>query len=92
MWLHRRGGYRRGMRIAGWGSSLQRWARARPLLVDVVLAIAFAVAGLLTTDRGESAAPAGPYEQRDALSLALVLAATLPYAARRLGHPPSSTS
>jgi signal transduction histidine kinase len=71
------------MRITGWASSLQRWARARPLLVDTVLAIGFAVAGLLTTDRGESAAPAGPYEQRDALSLALVLAATLPYAARR---------
>ena len=79
----RRGGYRQGMRTAGWASSLQRWARARPLLIDTVLAIGFAVAGLLTTDRGESAAPAGPYEQRDALSLALVLAATLPYAARR---------
>jgi signal transduction histidine kinase len=75
------------MRRAGW-SSLQRWARTRPLLVDTALAIGFAVAGLLTTDRGDTAAPAGPYEQRDALSLALVLAATLPYAARRLAPAP----
>jgi signal transduction histidine kinase len=51
--------------------------------VDAGLAIGFAVAGLLTTARAGAAASAGPYEQRDALGVALVLAATLPYAARR---------
>ena len=82
------GGYRRGVRTADWTSSLQRWARARPLLVDAALAIGFAVAGLLTTNRGGTAAFAGAYEQRDALGLALVLAATLPYAARRRAPAP----
>jgi signal transduction histidine kinase len=58
------------------------------LLVDTCLAIGFAVVGLLTTDRGETATAAGWYEQRDALSVALVLAATLPYAARRRAPAP----
>jgi signal transduction histidine kinase len=71
------------VRTAEWSASLQRWARTRPLLVDAGLAIGFAVAGLLTTARAGAAASAGPYEERDALGLALVLAATLPYAARR---------
>jgi len=75
------------MRTAGW-SSLQRWARTRPLLIDICLAVGFAVAGLLTTNRGETATAAGPYEPRDALSVALVLAATLPYAARRRAPAP----
>ena len=80
------------MRTAGWASSLQRRARARPLLVDAVLAIGFALAGLLTTDRDEAQQhPAGSYEQRDALGFALILAATLPYAAAG-GHPRRSTS
>jgi signal transduction histidine kinase len=76
------------MRIAGWTSSLKRWAHTRPLLVDFGIAIGFAVAGVLTTARAGTAASAGPYEERDALGLALVLAATLPYAARRRAPAP----
>jgi signal transduction histidine kinase len=76
------------MRTAGWTSSLQRWARTRPLLIDAALAIALALAALLTTARGGTAASPGPYEERDALGLALVLAATLPYAARRRAPAP----
>ena len=46
--------------------------------VDAALAIAFVVAGLLTTNRDQAG-----YEPRDALAVALVLASTVPYVFRR---------
>jgi len=67
---------------------LQRWVRARPLLVDAVLAVGLALAGLLTTAGVGTTQPEGLYARPDALALTLVLVATLPYAARRKAPVP----
>jgi signal transduction histidine kinase len=66
------------------GSAL--WERIRqmpPWRLDAVLATVFVVTGLATSGRNEPA-----YEARDGLAVALILAATVPYYARRLAPVP----
>ena len=58
---------------------LERVRRMPAWRLDAVLATAFVCTGLLTTGRTEPG-----YEPRDALAVVLVLAATVPYYARRL--------
>jgi len=64
-------------------SALERIRRTPPSRIDAVLATCFVVTGLATTGR----AGAG-YPPRDALAVGLILAATLPYCARRLAPVP----
>lgn len=72
------------MRTAERLSTTQQWVRARPWLVDAVLATVLVLAALLTTAANTS----GLYRERDALALALILASTLPYCVRRRAPVP----
>jgi signal transduction histidine kinase len=65
------------------GSALQWIHRTPPWRIDAVLATCFVAAGLATTGR----AGAG-YPPRDAVAVGLILAATLPYYARRVAPLP----
>ncbi|MCC6338548.1 MAG: sensor histidine kinase [Acidimicrobiia bacterium] len=59
------------------------WARGlNPWLLDGALAAAFVVIGLVTT-AGRGDVPPADYRARDAFSVLLVLAASVPFAARR---------
>ena len=60
-------------------SALERIRRTPTWRIDAVLATFLVLAGLTTTSQKEAI-----YEPRDGLGIALVLAATLPYYARRL--------
>jgi signal transduction histidine kinase len=57
---------------------LERMRQTPPWRIDAVLATCFVVAGLTTTS-----ASSAIYEPRDGLAIGLILAATLPYYARR---------
>ena len=65
---------------------LARIRRMPPWRIDALLATCFVVSGLTTT-----AHPGGSYAPRDAFAVGLVLAATLPYYARRLAPLPVFT-
>ena len=58
--------------------ALKRVRRTPPWRIDAVLATCFVVTGLTTTNPS-----AAIYEPRDSVAVALILAATLPYYARR---------
>ena len=74
-----RGLYSPGVRTAE--RTVRRVAAARPEVVDVAIAAAMALAGLLTAARDDRAADV--FRDRDALCVVLVLAGTLPYVLRR---------
>ena len=64
-------------------SVLEHTRRTPPWRIDVVLASFLVLTGLATTNQ-----PEAMYEARDSVSVSLVLAATLPYYARRLAPLP----
>jgi hypothetical protein len=64
-------------------SALDRMRRKPPWRIDAVLATCFVVTGLTTT-----AQTSAVYEPRDGVAIGLILAATLPYYARRLAPVP----
>ncbi len=64
-------------------SALERLRRTAPWRVDAVLATFLVLIGLTTTNRAEPV-----YEPRDGLAIGLILAATVPYYARRLAPLP----
>ena len=64
-------------------SALGRIRRTPPWRIDAVLATCFVVAGLTTTNPSNAV-----YEPRDGVAIGLILAATLPYYARRLAPLP----
>ena len=66
-----------GMKDVG-ASALERLRRLPPWPLDVVLTAFFVVVGFTTTSQ-----PGTDYERRDGLAIALILAATVPYVARR---------
>ena len=68
------------------GPVLERIRGMPPWRIDAVLATCFVVSALTTT-----AHPGGSYAPRDALAIGLVLAATVPYYARRLAPLPVFT-
>lgn len=63
--------------------AIQRWGSEHPWLVDAALTTVLVLVGLLTTSAGGSADPGAFYREHDAVYVALVLASTLPYVARR---------
>jgi signal transduction histidine kinase len=67
------------MRVKAVGMSvLERMRQTPPWHIDAVLATCFVLAGLTTTNSSNAI-----YEPRDGVAIALILAATLPYYARR---------
>jgi signal transduction histidine kinase len=64
-------------------SALERMRRTSPWRIDAVLATCFVVTGLTSTSQTSAV-----YEPRDGLAIGLILAATLPYYARRLAPLP----
>ena len=59
--------------------SAAEWLRRTPAWrIDVVLAACFVLAGLTSTSQ-----PGAGYEPRDGVAVALILATTVPYCARR---------
>ena len=58
--------------------AVERLRRTPPWRIDAVLASCFVLIGLTTTNKGPPV-----YEPRDGLAIGLILAATLPYYARR---------
>jgi signal transduction histidine kinase len=64
-------------------AALERMRRTPPWRIDAVLATCFVVTGLTTTNQTSAI-----YEPRDGVAIALILAATLPYFARRLAPLP----
>jgi signal transduction histidine kinase len=64
-------------------SALERMRRMPPWRIDAVLATCFVVTGLTTTSQTSAV-----YEPRDGVAVGLILAATLPYYARRLAPLP----
>lgn len=64
-------------------SALERMRRTPPWRIDAVLATCFVVTGLTTTSQTSAV-----YEPRDGVAIGLILAATLPYYARRLAPVP----
>lgn len=61
---------------------VQRWRRPTPWALDLLTGTVIVVAGLLTTAGGSDTSP-DAYRDFDGIGLVLVLAATLPYYARR---------
>jgi signal transduction histidine kinase len=64
-------------------SALERLRRTSPWRIDAVLASCFVLTGLTTTNQSNPI-----YEPRDGVAIGLILAATLPYYARRLAPLP----
>lgn len=64
-------------------SVLERLRRTAPWRIDAVLATFLVMTGLITTDQRDAV-----YEPRDGLAIGLILAATVPYYARRLAPLP----
>lgn len=71
-----------GVRAAG-VSTLERLRRMPPWRLDAVLASCFVLTGLTTTNETSPT-----YKPRDGVAIALILAATLPYYARRVAPLP----
>jgi hypothetical protein len=59
-------------------SAIEWLRQAAPWRIDAVLATFFVLVGVMTTDQADPL-----YEPRDAVAIGLILAATVPYYARR---------